>query len=208
MIYLSIDVGLTHLALVRAHVQDFQLQSILELRLVNLNALPHDKVTRSQCTLHHSNDVFDKIEHFLQEHGDLFHDVDCVLIERQPLGGLVHVEQLLFGRFRRVARLVSPNALHKWMGIHHLEYEQRKEATTRYAQPYLGAFPAWQHSPRLHDMADALCILLYSLQQEAQHDRTRQEEERLRQQQEHYAASGINLQEFFDRFRYRPPPSS
>jgi hypothetical protein len=214
MIYLGIDVGILNLAFVKVSVTDFEIDAVLEACCVNLNELDHRHVPRSQCTLHHSNDVYDKIQHLLQEYPTLFQDVDQVRIERQPLGGLVHVEQLLFGHFRTKAKLISPNAMHKHFQIRHFDYEGRKVQTTRIATPYLATFPHWQRE-RVHDLADALCIILFSLHVEkkahAQKEQTeqieREWEAKLRRQTEHSPMVG-SLTDFFDQFKYHPPISA
>ena len=197
MIYVSIDVGIVNLAVVKAEVHDFQITKILASHVINLNNLLHQRVSRKDCLLHHSNDVFDKIEHLLQEHGHLFADVDHLLIERQPITGLVHVEQILFGKFRSIARLISPNAMHKWLCINHLDYDQRKIETTRVARPYLHMFPSWVETERVHDMADSLCILLYTLHVDKQQSQTPSTRE---------LEWNGPLQTFFDQFRYAPSP--
>jgi hypothetical protein len=213
MIYVSIDVGILNLALVKANVEEFKITNIIEAHVINLNELRHNHVSRKQCTLHHSNDVYDKIEHMLQEYASVFEGATHVLIERQPISGLVHVEQLLFGKFRSMARLVSPNAMHHWLGINHLTYDQRKIETTRVAKPYLDIFPAWVCATRVHDMADSLCILLYTLHIEKLNAREEQlERERLERQ----AALAVvvnqdktmSVDAFLNQFRYIPPISS
>lgn len=207
MIYVAIDVGIVNLAVVRAIVEKARLVQITHLQVINLNQLSHARVPRSQCTLHHSRDIFDKVEHCLQEYPTLFEAMDCLLIERQPPGGLVHVEQLLFGRFRSQARLVSPNAMHKWLGINHLTYEQRKLATTQVARPYLERFTEWQRLNRVHDLADALCLLLYTLHKDQQDF---DEAEHQRQRAETWDATWAaapTLDSFFEQFRHGPSPS-
>jgi hypothetical protein len=215
MIYVSIDVGILNLALIKADVEEFKIKNIIESHVVNLNELTHKHVSREKCTLYHSNDVYDKIEHMLQEYASVFEGATHVLIERQPISGLVHVEQLLFGKFRSMARLVSPNAMHHWMGINHLTYEQRKIETTRVAKPYLDIFPVWVNATRVHDMADSLCILLYTLHVEKIKAQKEQlENERLERQstfvmvRDRNQDQTMSVDAFLNQFRYIPPISS
>ena len=202
MIFLSIDVGILNLAFVKAYVDEklWKIEKILECKRINICLLKHTKVQRSECKLEHSNDVYDRIQHFLQEYEEEFQDVDQVLIERQPLGGLVHVEQLLFGHFRKKVKLISPNAMHKFLGINGLDYEARKQFTTKLAEPYLKEF--WVEDKmendggsggggggnggngggeitvlRTHDMADAFCILLYELHKQKKDTQLKQKKE-------------------------------
>lgn len=213
MIYVSIDVGILNLALVKANVDEFKITNIIEAHVINLNELKHSHVSREHCALHHSNDVYDKIEHMLQEYASVFEGATHVLIERQPISGLVHVEQLLFGKFRSMARLVSPNAMHHWLGINHLTYDQRKIETTRIAKPYLDIFPTWDRATRVHDMADSLCILLYTLHVEKIKAREEQlERERLERQATLAVVVNkdktMSVDAFLNQFRYTPPISS
>lgn len=168
-IWVSFDVGLVNLAYVKSKINTstYTIETILNAKNIDLTNLPHTKVSRENCTLYHSNDVYDRIQHFIQEYEDEFLDVDKVRIERQPITGLVHVEQLLFGYFRSKSQLISPNSMHKHFGINNLDYDQRKEKTVKIAEPYLENFQGWDRN-RKHDLADALCILLYSLSLEQQ----------------------------------------
>jgi len=136
----------------------------------------------------------------LQEHADLFVGVDHVRIERQPLTGLTDVEQLLFGHFRSKARLVSPNSMHRHFHIGHYVYEQRKTQTTRIAEPYLCHLPAWQRE-RVHDLADALCIVLFSLHIEGREaEQQRIQQRKAERQQQHVIVDDT----FFEQFKCRP----
>lgn len=212
VVYLGIDVGILNLALVKCQVEDYQMVTLLDARCVNLNELAHHVVPRDQCRLQHSNDVYDKLQHLFQEHSDIFSGVDQVRIERQPLGGLVHVEQLLFGHFRDKAKLISPNAMHKHFDIRMYDYDGRKIQTTRIAEPYLAHMAEFQQRERVHDLADAVCILLYSLCAEQREYNAKLAEERKKQEQQQRQQEQLELYgppapvvQFFNQFRYHPP---
>lgn len=213
MIYLGVDVGILNLALVKCKVENYNLVTILDARCVNLNELTHERVPLNQCTLEHSNDVYDKLQHLFQEYPDLFSNVDQVRIERQPIGGLVHVEQLMFGHFRSKAKLISPNSMHKYFEIQQYDYDGRKIQTTRIAEPYLSHMTGWQRE-RVHDLADALCIVLFSLSVEKKESDARilaieQKQRQLQRQQDNFELYGdpAPLQTFFDQFRYNSDTS-
>ena len=162
--WVSIDVGIINLAMVKAKVWvESNRLKVLDLRCVDITNIPHNKVPRASCNLYHTCCIFDRMQHFYQEFDDVFVDADRVLIERQPLSGLVHVEQNLYGHYRSRAFLVSPNSVHKWLGIRHMDYDNRKVQTVRKAETYLAAFPLWREKSRKHDLADALCFLLFEL---------------------------------------------
>jgi len=171
---LGFDVGVVHLAFVVVNVSDDWFQydrpdpacvTVEQVRRVDLCQPVHRRVPRAQCRLHHSREMTDRVAHFLQEY-ELDWDVeslDRVLIERQPLGGLVHVESLLFSHFRERAQKISPNRLHKWLGFHGLNYDQRKVAVVAHARPFLGHLRHYWYLERQHDMADALLVCLFYL---------------------------------------------
>lgn len=199
--WVGIDVGLANLAIVKVQVNVAENILILEnCMCVDLTqGFVHRKVKRKDCKLHHTKDAYDRISHFLQEfEGEWFSpNVKKIFIERQPITGLVHVEQLLFGHFRERAELVSPNEMHKWLGIGHLEYDQRKEHNVEYTKPYFAALNSehYEGRERKHDMADALCLLLFKLH--VKH------EEYLILFNKRQVMSQIG-EDFFEQFRNRP----
>lgn len=215
VVYLGIDVGIINLAIVKCQVEHYKIVTILDARCINLNELTHSVVPRDQCKLQHSNDVYDKLQHMLQEHFDIFDGVDQVRIERQPLCGLVHVEQLLFGHFRSKSRLISPNAMHKHFDIQMYDYDGRKIQTTRIAEPYLDHMAEFQQRERVHDLADAVCIVLFSLcvekrEYEANIKAELQNQQQKQRQQEFLDRFGPPsvMDHFFEQFRYCPPEKS
>ena len=218
-IIVSCDVGIVNLAFVKVEVQHFKVLKVLEAFVINLVELPHRKVKRDECKLYHTNDVYDRMQHFLQECGERFEDMDVLLIERQPIKGLVHVEQFLFGTFRDKTHLVSPNAMHKWLNIKHLDYDQRKESTTQYAEQFLKLHTQFQNRDRKHDMADALCILLYWLQKkESEHQKKVQDELKKQQKAQHQKEldeliiqlnnEQVTLKTFLENFKYSSDQTS
>ena len=167
-IWLGVDVGINNLALVKALINISNNScKVLDATCVDLTIMKHKRVPKCNCILYHSNDAYDRVQHMLQEMGpEWFEPAARILIERQPITGLVHIEQLLYGEFRNRASLISPNKMHTWLGISHLPYEQRKEKTVEMATPYLNDMDkshVWNMRERKHDMADALCLILFEL---------------------------------------------
>ena len=132
----GVDIGIKHLALAEIERDAFDSPiRIHTLRLIDLTEYTHTVVPTKHCTLHHTPDLADRLEHFAQEHGAVLDQCDAVAIERQPICGLQCVQAFLFGRWRSKAMMISPNALHvavfgKKSG---LDYEQRKEKVERRA---------------------------------------------------------------------------
>jgi hypothetical protein len=201
--WIGIDVGVINLGFVKAHVHmETNVVKIVETHCIDLTQLKHEVVPLKECKLWHSKDMFDRIQHLLQEYGDFLKDSDLILIERQPIVGLVHVEQLIYGAFRDKAILVSPNSMHKWMNINTLDYDQRKVKTVEKAEPYMSHFSLWHAKERKHDMADAVCLILFHCHKE--YEKHEEEQRQLARNQNFQAYNGEGLEEFFQRFRYVP----
>ena len=60
--------------------------------------------------------------------------------------------------FKDKVILVSPVSMHTHFGMRHLNYEARKERTVEIANKYLNEEIPYE---RKHDIADALCMILY-----------------------------------------------
>jgi hypothetical protein len=170
-IFASFDIGWKNLAFLKAVIDEnvYKIIKIITVKHICLDDIIHEKIKWKDCQLKHSNDAFDKMSHFFQEYHDLyFGDVDRVIIERQPIQGLTHIEQLLFGHFRDKAELISPRGMHSFFHITNYDYETRKKITTDIATPYLKEFQDWIEKDRLHDMGDCFCYLIYHLHLEKQ----------------------------------------
>ena len=78
-----------------------------------------------------SNDIVDLVPLMVDDHRDIFDEAETILIERQPPGGFTNIEVLLTYMFRDKVKLVSPVSMHTHFGMRHLNYDERKERTTR-----------------------------------------------------------------------------
>jgi hypothetical protein len=105
-----------------------------------------------------SNDMVDLVPLFVEDHKDIFDSADKILIERQPPGGFTNIEILLHYMFKAKTLLVHPTSMHTHFGIRHLDYEERKERTTSIAERHLNFEIPYE---RKHDIADALCMIIY-----------------------------------------------
>jgi hypothetical protein len=110
-----------------------------------------------------SNDVVHLVPLFVDDHHFIFQSADVILIERQPPSGLTAIQTLLHyilsKEHRKRVIIISPNSLHVHFGISHLTYEQRKERTEAILARHvnLDDIPG----DRKHDIADAMCMILY-----------------------------------------------
>ena len=80
MIVVSIDIGYRNLGLVKSSVNDktFEIK-VLEVFKIDLRKLPHKKIKRCDCKLHHTLEVCDLVTHFIQEYEDYFNEADKFL---------------------------------------------------------------------------------------------------------------------------------
>lgn len=116
------------------------------------------KVSLEDYKYIHSNDIVDLVPLFVDAHEYIFKSADKILIERQPPGGFTNIEVLLNYMFKDKVLLVSPVSMHSHFGMNKLNYEERKERTVEIANKYLDEEIPYE---RKHDIADALCMILY-----------------------------------------------
>lgn len=153
---LGVDVGFKNVGLILTEC-NMEKVDVLYLRKVDLG----NYTCCPSCTLKHTNDLADIMAHFIVQYADVFSQAEQILIERQPPGGLVAVETLLHFIFRDRAILISPNSMHKYHNIGHLDYEQRKVRTEEIASHYIHNNTYYDTLERKHDIADALCMVLF-----------------------------------------------
>lgn len=158
MKWVGIDVGLENFAFVAVELgSEYNLSSVTDCNIIDIT-----KYSVCTCTdLPHSKHISDLMKHLFVDIGHILDSADLILVEKQPPQGFVVIEQILFGTYRSKAVLVHPRSMHKYWGIGMLDRDGRKSRTVRIAKPYLRSMPAWKRSERRHDMADAMCIILY-----------------------------------------------
>ena len=205
--YLSFDVGLANLAFTLCELDDsLTYCTVVDARCVNTMIYTHESVTEDECLLHHTKEAYDRIMHFIQEYAHIWESkkpLKRVFIERQPICGLNHVESILFSEFREIAVKISPNAMHTWLKINHLDYDGRKVETVRLARIYLEDLDGF-NIKRQHDMADALMILFYGVHLEKI---STDKEALLKSQRKSFKRKvGVSMDEYFNNFKYTTLP--
>jgi hypothetical protein len=162
MIVVSIDIGYHNLGMVNSIVDDKTYEiKILDVFKIDITKIIHKKIKRYDCKLYHTSELSDYFSHFVQEFGDILDQADKILIERQPPGGLTNVEALFVYTYRDKIELISPNSMHKHFQINFLEYEKRKEKTIEFSESFLENFKEYQELSRKHDIADAVCMIIF-----------------------------------------------
>lgn len=158
MLIAAIDVGYNNLGIVVAEVTDYEIKTICFCKRVNISEY---RCRDENCKVPHTREVCDLVAHFVQDYHHIFLPCETVLIERQPPGGLCNVECALALLLRDKIQWVSPNAMHRHHGISHLDYDQRKVKTEEISDPWLREIDGYNTQERKHDMADAMCMVLY-----------------------------------------------
>ena len=133
---------------------------VINCNRIDITKVKHSKVQFCNCKLHHERCIPDYLDHFIQEHSDLFYDSDLILIERQPPVGITNVQDLLFTKFRDKVKLVSPNTVHKYFGLPG-DYLERKVVSETIAQDFLFNFEKFTLNSRKHDISDAMLMIIY-----------------------------------------------
>lgn len=167
---LSIDIGIHHLAFVLLEIdrRQYTIHDIVWMELVDITQFHHlDKDSARHCTLQHTRTVSDWLAHIFQLNHELFQLCDHILIERQPPGGQIAVEQLFFFAFRSKAVLVHPRSVHAFFGWTNEDYEGRKRKSTRvFAYRLSQNQRNWVREEfhdmnRQHDLSDAYCQAVF-----------------------------------------------
>lgn len=160
MYIVSIDIGLLHLGLIGAFIDEsnYKLKEINLCKLVDLKEIT-EFCAFKDCTLHHEKCFADYMFHFFKIYKEFLEKADVILLEQQPPMGLVCIQEIIRYQYRNKTELVSPHSMHAYFDIGHLNYDQRKEFVIKFAKKWLRNFKAFQRNIRKHDLGDALCIL-------------------------------------------------
>ena len=204
---LSIDVGLINLALVYSLISsDHVLIKILKVHLINITDYQH-----CTCSLSHEKTISNYMKHLFKEYGHLFNDV--IIVELQPITGLVAVEQIICYEYPNTIR-VSPRQMHCYFSINNLDYEARKIKTVEIAENLLRDITDYERYNELirkHDIADAVCIMLYYLSSVRETVINKKSEQRLKHQldllkNKHFVTDDDSLN-MFQNYAYNPEKS-
>lgn len=155
---ISIDIGLINLGIIAAELnEDYTLKKIHDCDLVDITS----GCRLNNCNLSHDNCIADYMSHFFEEYKESLEEADIILIEQQPPGGLIAIQELIRYQFRKKTISISPRSVHCFLNINHLDYEKRKKASTDIAIKKLNGFKNFMFQERKHDMSDAYCQLFY-----------------------------------------------
>jgi hypothetical protein len=181
--------------------RDYSFSHIKWIKLIDLTKFTHFNVSHDECNLHHTATMSDWVDHFLQEYGNDIMEASTILIERQPPGPCVAIEQLFFSKYRDKTILISPRSIHCYFGISSLDYDKRKEFTVKMSLSYLSQELKDElfTFERSHDVADSICMMLY-WRQKMEKEYYRQERKKILQT---VLDNGVNIFDHLNSFRYK-----
>ena len=156
MLITSIDPGIINLAIVTF---DTELNKVIYCYLIDITLFP---CKYGKCELKHKKCHSNFLEHVFIYYDFLF-KCDILLIEQQPIKGIVSIEQLIYDRFKNDIKciLINPRQMHKHFNIGHYNYELRKKSTIKLAYEYLKDQKNYIISEKKDDLSDALCYILF-----------------------------------------------
>lgn len=157
----SIDVGYFNLGLVVVETHEEEITHVITAEKVDISKHIHNRVSQTDCKLHHTRHMCDMVSHFIQEYEPLINSCDMLIIEKQPPHGFSSIESLIVQHFRDIIKIVYPRAMHKYFNIGHFDYDKRKEMTVDIAESRTSITI---QEDRKHDIADALCMIIYYLE--------------------------------------------
>lgn len=201
---LGIDIGIHNLGLSLSLCNDdFTLYSVEWITLLNITEYKHNTISINNCTLPHTKTLCDWINHIFQEYNIFFQKADYILIERQPIHGIVGLEQLIFAKYRHKAHLIHPSSMHKHFHIGHMEYDQRKKRTIAIARKKLSPSLLFEFDSleRNHDIGDSICLTIYWLHQ--QHQSYIFEQRRKKSYDIFKKSNQLSMNDFFEQFKYK-----
>jgi len=202
---LSIDIGILHLGLSVTDIDDeYETPTIQLIDLIDITKYTHDRMlSKDTCTLYHTRNVCDRLNHFIEDYMDIFDTVDIILIEQQPIMGITSVEQLILNRFRNKTIKISPQRMHRFFRIHIYDYETRKIKTESIARKYLLTHHQKQLDTfvRAHDITDSICIMLYWVNEQRiiYENKVRKQE----MEDKFLKFNEISMDEFFNQYKYQ-----
>jgi len=160
MLIISVDIGVHNLGWCWCEIDDetWDPKSIVikNVGRMDISYHSHLKVCARECKLHHDNNMVDYVLHYKQDFGWMFDQSDIVLIERQPPGGFINIQDLFTLFWRDKVQLINPVSVHTHFGMRVYDYDQRKVKSMEIASEYIGEEISFKSNVRKHDMSDAM----------------------------------------------------
>lgn len=162
------DVNLTVL-LLKSMIQEYYS------KVINICQLKHTRVAKFFCSLGHSKEIVDRLDHVFQEE-ECFDECDKIIMERQPPRGLTVITNLAKKQFPDKSEILHPSSMHKWFEIYKKPYTERKlfyfnlmkQFVTKEMDPDLydvnvSVLENTEFNRRQQDKADSFALLIFYL---------------------------------------------
>lgn len=174
-IIVGIDIGIVHLGMVwmKKSTQQFVGCKLIDLtRVIDEHHRFHKMRSPKECKFKHDNGcLLDKINHFCDLYTWLLEKASCIYIERQPIQGIIIVQEFLFDKFRDKVILISPRSMHAYFFGQKTDYEMRKQLSLEVAAKFPMSLECREEFERLrdrpiytergHDISDAMLVAQY-----------------------------------------------
>lgn len=150
----SVDIGLHNLGIIKCGVID-NVVTICDFELVDLYKYRDT-----------SSEIYMMIDRLVTEYQDMFNS-KYILVERQPPGGLIAIQEVIAFIFKDKVKIVSPRSVHSKLGLNYYCYDIRKIKTEYmlinklHSQNTEGLICKINNIDRKHDIADAYCMIIY-----------------------------------------------
>ncbi len=150
----AIDIGLHNLGIIKCKIVD-NIITICDFELVDLYKYRND-----QPELHMM------IDYLVSEYQDMFNS-KYILIERQPPGGLIAIQEVIAFIFKDKVKIISPRSVHSKLGLNYYSYEGRKIKSEKILMDKLciqnntEIINKINSIERKHDISDAYCMIDY-----------------------------------------------
>ena len=161
---ISIDIGIFNLGMIMVEVDHNY--NIVDWTLIEKVNIQHLCLfcRNPECNLPHEKTFSDYINHFIHKYHSSFKQCDTIILERQPPLGFIVIQELILDKFRNKTILISPRSVHKFHNITKYDYEERKVLSVNITKDVMKEdFIKVTKYQRQHDIADAVCQLLYWL---------------------------------------------
>lgn len=165
MLIASIDIGITHFALIISKInQNYDIEKLVTCKLIDIK---NYNCNKNVCRFIEKKSLAHAMHHLFEKFHDEFEKVDTILVEKQPFCGLNPIEEIITFNYPYKVILQNPVDLHKFLGFRQssknkLNYEERKAAIIKMGNedPMLSEMSAWKANQRLHDCGGKFIFLI------------------------------------------------
>lgn len=150
----AIDIGLHNLGIIKCKVYN-KIVTICDFELVDLYKYRDTPM-----------EIYMMVDCLVTEYKDMFNS-KYILLERQPPGGLIAIQEVLAFIFKDKVKMISPRSVHSKLGLNYYCYDIRKIKTEHMLIGKLKSqntdelISKIKNIDRKHDIADAYCMIIY-----------------------------------------------